>query len=94
MFAGAISCIDVNDACSTVAVTGLGRVVLFKIVAGNLGMIFFMLKGPTDFHSDLMQCISADPPFSHNPKPAFAISVHFFKQGKGILVCYLDSHEM
>ncbi|KAG2744842.1 WD40 repeat-like protein [Suillus brevipes Sb2] len=79
VFASAISCIDVNDARSMIAVTGPGRVVLFKIAAGNL---------------DPIQCISADPPFSQDPKPAFAISVHFFQQGKGILVCYLDSHEI
>ncbi|KAG1842715.1 hypothetical protein C8R48DRAFT_619401 [Suillus tomentosus] len=77
-----------------IAVTGPGRVVLYKIVAGNIGTTFLVLEGPTDLRSDPIQCISADPPFLHDPKPAFAISVHCFQQGKGILICYLDSHEI
>jgi hypothetical protein len=76
-----------------IAVTGPGRVVLFKIVAGNLGTIFLVSDDSTNLHSDPIQCISADPPFSQDPRPAFAISVHF-QQGKGILICYLDFHEM
>ncbi|KAG2092257.1 hypothetical protein BD769DRAFT_1371002, partial [Suillus cothurnatus] len=41
-----------------------------------------------------LQCLLADPPFSQDPRPALAISTHFFQKGKSILISYLDSREI
>ncbi|KAG6370203.1 WD40-repeat-containing domain protein [Boletus reticuloceps] len=79
VFDGAVQDICINQEHRLVSVTGLGRVVLYKLA----------LDGP-----DILQLLSAHPPMLEQSLPALAITSHFYDGGKGVIICYLDSKEV
>lgn len=97
VFEGSIESMAVDKARSLVAIAGLGRVVVLRLVhSSNRGELNLLHVAELNLIYSLvsLEFQTSDPPMLEPGRHALAKEVVFFNSGRSVMVGYLDSKQM